>query len=192
MKQKQKHKNMNITSFELQLIKDYYNFNKTIVINNNKISFVCYGSINILENQQRACFNAFAIANNINLEFTYLSSKSRQPNRLFSSMNIIKYIRNSGIYKIRITFNDISKDSSFTIKINSHLFFMSKLKELDSFVSNNEINITFNISVIKIRNSSILIRSTKLKKQGLRSINLQLIGYLIYLKNKNISVAVAE
>lgn len=183
---------MNITSFELQLIKDYYNFNKTIVINKNKISFVCYGSINILENQQRACFNAFAIANNINLEFTYLSSKSRQPNRLFSSMNVIKYIRNSGIYKIRITFNDISKESSFKIKVNSHLFFMSKLKELDSFVSNNEINITFNVSVIKIRNSSILIRSTKLKKQGLRSINLQLIGYLIYLKNNSISVSVAE
>ena len=192
MKQKQKHKNINITSFELQLIKDYYNFNKTVIMNKNKISFVCYGSINILENQQRACFNAFARANNINLEFTYLSSKSRQSNILFSSMNVIKYIRNSGIYKIRITFNNISKDSSLKIKVNNHLFFMSKLKELDSFVSNNEIDITFNVSVIKIINSSILIRSTKLKKQRLHSINLQLIGYLIYLKNNSISVSVAE
>ena len=190
MKQKQKHKNRNRTWFELQLIKDYFNFNKTLVINKNKISFICYGSRNILENQQRACFNTFAMENNINLKFSYLSSKSIQSNILFSSINIIKYIRNSGIYLIRITVNNnIPENFSLKIKVNSHLFLINKLKELETLVSNNEVNITFNLSAIQIRNSSILIRSTNWKKQKLHNINLQLIGYIVYLKNKSISVA---
>jgi hypothetical protein len=189
MKQKQKHKNRNITSFELQLIKNYYNFNKTTIINKNKISFVCYGSINVLENQQRACFNDFALANNITLDFTYLSSKSIQANRLFSSINSIKYIINSGIYQIRITFKKKPIDFCFKLRLNNHNFFLNKLKELDTFVTTNEINITFNPSVIKTRNSSVLIRSTNLKKQKSHTINLQLISYLRFLKNKNKSVA---
>ena len=99
--------------------------------------------------------------NNINLKFSYLSSKSIQSNILFSSINIIKYIRNSGIYLIRITVNNnIPENFSLKIKVNSHLFLINKLKELETLVSNNEVNITFNLSVIQIRNSSILIRST--------------------------------
>lgn len=188
MKQKQKHKNINRTSFEIQLIKNYYNFNKTIIVKKNKSSFICYGTINVLESKERAFFNNFAIANDITLEINHLSSKSLAPTMLFSSINSIKYIINSGIYQIILYSNKkTNKIRIFTDKLEQYTLLSNKLVQLLN--SNLTEEISFNPSIIIDINSNILMRSEKLKKQINTNLNIQLISYFIYLKNKNIFLA---
>ena len=186
MKQKQKHKNINISSFELQLIKNYYNFNKSNTTNVNTISFICYGNINVLDNNQRTFFNTFAKNNHISLNLKYLSSKSIHAPILYSSINSLKYIINSGIYQRSITFTGNNKLNAFNLKIETYLLFINKLNELNNLVSVEKTNITFNPLIILDNHSKSYIRSEKLKALISKKLNLQLRSYLIYLNNKKI------
>ena len=74
---KQKRKRLNITSFELQLIKNYYNFRQTNLqkvesvnssITKKQHIFVCYGTINVLSGYQRDMFNNFIITEKSQVE----------------------------------------------------------------------------------------------------------------------------
>ena len=84
---KQKRKRLNITSFELQLIKNYYNFRQTNLekvetVNSSATKkqhiFVCYGTINVLSGYQRDMFNNFVITekNKVEIHLERLTSSS--------------------------------------------------------------------------------------------------------------------
>lgn len=186
MKQKQKHKNINISSFELQLIKNYYNFNKSNKTNVNKISFICYSNINVLDNHQRTFFNTFAKNHHVSLNLKYLSAKSIHATILYSSINSIKYIINSGIYQLIRTFTENSRLNTFKLKRENYLLFINKLNQLNNLIALEKTNITFNPLIILDNHSKSYIRSENVKVLISKKLNLQLRSYLMYLNNKKI------
>lgn len=106
---KQKRKRLNITSSELQLIKNYYTFRRTDLIKNNlfidkikKTIFISYGTINVLSSYQREIFNNFRLIekDKVELFFRRLSSSSIKRIIKFSNLKNIESIINSGIYKL--------------------------------------------------------------------------------------------
>ena len=66
----------------------------------------------------------------------------------------------------------------------------TNVTNVSSFDQTSTENISnFNPSIIIDINSNILMRSEKLKKQITINLNIQLISYFIYLKNKNTFLA---
>ena len=113
---KQKRKRLNITSSELQLIKNYYNFRKTNLIKTDnslfvpkekKSIFICYGTINVISGYQRERLNTFINSekNKVDFHFERLSASSIKILFRFSHLKNIEQIMNSGIYKLIIKIN---------------------------------------------------------------------------------------
>jgi hypothetical protein len=106
---KQKRKRLNITAYELQLIKNYYNFRHTdltntkfIVTKLTKTVFVSYGTINVISGYQRDIFNSFKLQEKDNAELIFgrLSASSIKSIIKFSTLKSVESIINSGIYKL--------------------------------------------------------------------------------------------
>jgi|Laugresu1bdmlbdd_1035124.scaffolds.fasta_scaffold00035_19 hypothetical protein len=179
---KQKHKYIYRTSAELQLIKNYYNFKKTILTKKNTISFICYGTRNILEKKQRDFFNNFARTNQLDLHIEYLAAKSLRSRHTFSSRNRLQYRTYSGIYKRTRQFKKLSNIHDFKIQIERYTLCINKLNKLSS--NEEERSTKFYPSIIRDTHSKIFIRTEILKKYRSSGLEIQLIMYLFYINNK--------
>lgn len=193
---KQKRKRLNITSFELQLIKNYYNFRqanleKVETVNSSATkkqhTFVCYGTINVLSSYQRDMFNNFVITekNKVEIHLERLTSSSLKWLIRFSHLKNIEHIINSGIYKIVIKINS-DKPTQWGV-FEHYISFFKIINQIKALSPTDETTFSFNPSIIiETSATNILVprRPERLKKQINQKINIQIRSYLVFLTNK--------
>lgn len=188
---KQKRKRLNISSYELQLIKNYYNFRHTDLTNTkftitkfNKTVFISYGTINVISGYQRDIFNNFKLLekDNVELIFERLSASSIKSIIKFSSLKSVESIINSGIYMLVVKIKNKSNKSSWN-NYENYFYYFKILNQLKSLNPTDENSFSFNPSlVIEIGETNSLVprRTEQLKKYLTQKINIQIRSCLIY------------